>query len=339
VAALKDRLKTHFVKAEMPKVFTPEELETALRQKLTPEEPQLAVNPLRCNEAMKKWAKDLAGDSSDDMEKARRLFNGLQHKPTSELSPGLRTAERVFRDWSDPKAVFSCEEFAFLYIALAREVHLNAFYVLVTRDSNGNPVVHACAGLFVGGQALLVDPSYGWFGVPHQEYLFENDLQTLALYLGQSHDVNTVKLAIKLSPDSAIPYFNLAQNLARTNDLHGARQALDAGLKLDSKSWLALCGQGVVAAAEHNWIEARSFLNRSLSINPNFGSSRFVLAEVLLQQNAPLEAREQFRKYLQGPTTPREAIAAYEAIARIDQALPEVSSQPTGADVDVIGSK
>lgn len=38
-----------------------------------------------------------------------------------------------------------------------------------------------------GTRLLLVDPSYKWFGVPHQKFAALNDLQATADYLSQ-HD-------------------------------------------------------------------------------------------------------------------------------------------------------
>jgi hypothetical protein len=42
-------------------------------------------------------------------------------------------------------------------------------------------VYHDCAAVFANGKALLVDPAYQWFGVPHREFVLLNDVQVIAL--------------------------------------------------------------------------------------------------------------------------------------------------------------
>jgi hypothetical protein len=61
------------------------------------------------------------------------------------LSP--KTAQEVFRGWQDPEVSFLCQEYARLYVALARSVGLQAFFVLVGSDFQDVGLAHACAGV------------------------------------------------------------------------------------------------------------------------------------------------------------------------------------------------
>ena len=113
---------------------------------------------------MRAWAVQLAGDAATDEEKARRLFAGLEHHLDIGKHGGLRTALQTFADWKKPDVAFTCQEYTFLYLVLARDLGLKCWYVLVNKDYTGTVVDHACACVVIGGKALLVDPTYQWFG-------------------------------------------------------------------------------------------------------------------------------------------------------------------------------
>ena len=81
-----------------------------------------------------------------------------------------RTAQEVFVAWKDLSQLFRCQEYAKLFVALARSVDLPAFYVHVERDYCNRIVDHDCAVVYAEGKAWLVDPAYAWFGVPHLEF-------------------------------------------------------------------------------------------------------------------------------------------------------------------------
>src|SRR6185369_14273278 len=95
-------------------------------------------------------------------------------------------------------------------VALARAVDLEAFYVPVNEDCYGRTLSHACAGVWLGEKALLVDPAYSWFGVPHRKIEALNDCQTLVIALAglarrgdtsTSDDLQRAQIANKLTPN------------------------------------------------------------------------------------------------------------------------------------------
>ena len=62
--------------------------------------------------------------------------------------------------------------------SMSRHLGLRSHYVMVDRDYQNRLVYHACAGVFVDGGAILVDPAYSWFGVQHNRTYLQGDTQS-----------------------------------------------------------------------------------------------------------------------------------------------------------------
>ena len=203
---LRARLTPHEISAAPPRSYTAQTLDAALRERLTREEYKQVINPLASTPAMDRWAQELARGATNDLGKARKIFDALaRHLDTGEA--GTRTAQEVFAVWNDPAQSFCCQEYAKLYVALARAVGVKAFYVHLEKDYSGEVVYHDCAAVFAEDKALLVDPAYQWFGAPHKEYLVLDDLQAVAHHYyqpsGKANLVARCRLAAKLHPDTA----------------------------------------------------------------------------------------------------------------------------------------
>jgi tetratricopeptide (TPR) repeat protein/TolB-like protein len=318
LAFLEPRLTPHFVKAAVPQTFTSAALQGVLKLKLTPEEYELSANPLACTAKMRKWAEQSVGDTRDDMDKARRLFYGLTRHVNISDELGGRTAAEAFEDLFNPKASLRCQDYTFLYVALARSVGLKAYFVLVNQDYRGKFVLHSCAGVLMNGKALLIDPSYDWFGAPHQQYEFVDDLRATAIHMCGVLNMPTLRAGLKLVPDWALPHFHVARILANGGYQKEAREILQAGLKLDSKSWLASYVRGLLAGYENNWGEAAMHMQGCLSLNPDYSPARFLLATALAQAGKLKEAKDEYQTYLHGETDPESEAKARAAIAYID---------------------
>jgi tetratricopeptide (TPR) repeat protein len=323
----KQRLNPHFITASAPRDYSAEELDGALKARLTPAEFQSIANPLNSTLEMKQWARELTAGATGEQEKASRLFEGLTHHLDRGNPGGKRTAEQVFAIWKETNVDLTCLDYAFLYVALARDAGLSSYFTVIKRDCYGNLVMHVCACVFIDGKALLADPAYDWFGAPHQEYDLQDDFQAIGDFLCQLQDLESQRLAVKLRPDFALGHFNYAMTLAGLKQLKEARKELAAGLALDSGSPMALLAQGAVEANEQHLVAAAQHLQQCLDIEPGVDDARYALAVVLDAQGKSSEAREQFRKYLQGRTEPKKADLAIEAIARINEELADANPQ------------
>lgn len=320
VTECKAHLAPRFVSADAPHDYSPEELKTALRSKLNPDELRLVTNPIISSVEMKQWAKELTAGATNELDLTKRLFEGVTRRLSVQSDPtGDRTAAQVFKDWNQPGVRFSCQEYTFLFVALARELGLKAYYVIVDRDCYGRVVPHACAGVLVDGKALLVDATYLWLGVPHQEFHFKDDLEVMGIYLCQLQNVDMCRVTVKLMPDLAFGHFNLALELARQKKPIEALREIDAGWKLDKNNWHGYLAKAYLAATQEHWQQAIDDLNVCIALNPNLPCARFLLGEVLTLAGSNTEAREAFRAYLQGDTEPACADTAREAIAAINE--------------------
>jgi tetratricopeptide (TPR) repeat protein len=317
---LKASLSPVFVNAAEPKAYSDQSLREALQARLTAEELAQVNFPLASTPEMKVWAEQLTQGATNDFQKAHALYEALaRHLNTGP--GGCRTAQETYADWQTPQASFRCQEYARLFVALARDVGLKAFFVVVERDYEDKPVLHACAGILIGDKALLADPGYQWFGVPHKQFEFMDDYQAVVGQLNQSGDLARLRLAVKLQPDSALSQLNLALELMALDQWDEARRVLQTALKLDPESWLAHSAQGIVAGHENQPDLAVTHLRKAVELYPETPQVHFILADVLSKQGGLKEAREEFRAGLKYQPEPDQAAEARHAIARINEEI------------------
>ncbi len=137
---LKARVTPHEIPASPPTVYTRQSLEATLRKRLSPAEYKQVINPLASTPAMDRWAEELTRGATNDLDRAKRIFDALaRHLDTGES--GTRTAQEVFAAWNDRAQSFCCQEYAKLYIALARAVGIRAFYVHLEKDYWGTSFI------------------------------------------------------------------------------------------------------------------------------------------------------------------------------------------------------
>jgi tetratricopeptide (TPR) repeat protein/TolB-like protein len=318
---LKATLTPVYLTVTEPKAYDEKSLEDALRARLTKEELALVANPLASNAEMQKWARQLTEGATDDLQKGRRLFEGL----ASRLDPGpggSRTAREVFADWQKPDQSFRCQEYARLYVALARAVGLKAYFVLVGKDANGKQVLHACSAFFLGSKLLLVDPSYRWFGAPHKTFDLLDDFQGIVHHLNQlDKDLPRLRLAAKLDPNSGISLYKLAFGLLDNERLEEGRSVLNKALSLDPNGWMAGWAQGLVAYHDLEYTQAASFFRKSIEINPDRGETHAWLGKVLFETGRHREARAELRAGLRCGLERDSSDHAIRLIAEINEQI------------------
>jgi tetratricopeptide (TPR) repeat protein len=337
---LKKRLVPQLVPGHPPVLITTEAFEDALNRTLTTREHALVENPLASAPGMKKWADELVSGETDEQERARRLFEGLLARridPSGQS--GMRTARQAFEAWSDPKAIFGYQDYIFLYVALARETGLRAWYVLVEEDYRGTNDSRHCAGVAVGEQVLLIDPGYQWFGVPHKKYRFLNDLQITGSYMLQESldqqkpgkpeikDLAMALVAAKLAGDEPTVRFSVAIALATAGNLQEARDQLDQGLKVDPASWWALYSKTYVEACEQKREVTALDWARIQRLHPEYADGRFYLAGALYHERRYREARDEYQNYLEQQPSPQLGKEARKACAELDQILAHIPDE------------
>lgn len=323
---LRAKLTPTFIEASMPKIYSEQALQKELQQRLTKEQLEMVVNPVASSPEIKSWGYHLTEETESDLDKARALFDGLMKRIKPKGKGGSRTAREVFAAWADTNEPFSCQEYTKLFVVLARDVGLKAFYVHVEKDYRGKVVPHDCAAVFADGKALLVDVSYHWFGIPHEKFVILDDLQTIAHHLFQHMEppegVSRGRLATRLHPDSAWGKLRLVGGLIRANQWEQARKVLDEALKLEPERWEAYMFLGQFA--DHyskNMKTVAWYMRKALTLNPESSDVHFFLAQALDIQDELEEARDEYRACLRYDPDPDVAAEAYRAIAQINELI------------------
>jgi Flp pilus assembly protein TadD len=318
---LRRSLTPTFIEASPPPRYTEASLQAALRDKLTEAQLVDVVNPLAGTEEMARWARDLTRGASSDLEKAKALFDGLTGRIDAETDRSTRTARQVFAVWQDPNESFNCQEYTKLFIVLARAVDLQAFYVHLDRDYAGKAVNHDCAIVFAGDGALLVDPAYRWFGVPHPDPAVLDDVQAIAHQHFQSSQLASCQLAARLHPDFAWGQRRLALSLLPAGRVAEARQAMDRAVELEPDHWETCRLRGIFALHDKDKDSAEDHLRKALAGHPHDADSHFLLAAALAQQDRLVEARRHARTSLRCRPEHENAESARRLIATINEQI------------------
>ena len=312
VALIKTRWMPITVEAVKPQTYTEESLLQALRQRLAPEELSLVVNPMASNAAMDQWACELIAEVPEthtDIDLAQALFEAVMPRrgiPDRQMN---MTASEVFDAWSKPEANFDCEALSKLYVALARSVGLQAFYVQVDRDYRGRWGNHNCAIVFVEDKAILVDPMNIWFGVDHRDFIVLDDLQAMAYHLCRCGLLESMlercRIAHKLSPNDIRIYHQWAIALWNEEKIDEVLKVLDQADRIQPGQWNTLLMRAVMAGYQRQWELTRQYLTQMLAVNPDSAYGQFLMAMIYLIDCDLEQGRESFRRCVQcGPLTP-----------------------------------
>jgi ankyrin repeat protein/tetratricopeptide (TPR) repeat protein len=323
---LKARLVPIPVKAARPRLYSERDLQAALEVRLTPAEMRLVANPLASPPALQEWAHSLTRQITDDPAKAKALFDELSRRPRTVFTLGAaRTAAEVSAAWSHPEEQFSCNEFAKLYVALARAVDLDAFFVHLESDYQGRIVYHDCAIVFLDNQGFLVDPAYRWFGVPHREFVVLDDLQAVAHHLAQGsagdERLARVRAAVKVFPDLPWHQIALARVLVEAERLQESEEALTAAQQTEPDRWDWYFVKGAIAVHRDLPDKAVEYLQQALQRNPNDAPAYLWLGNVLRAQHKFREARDAYRAALNWAVEPKVEREATRLLAEVIELL------------------
>ena len=325
VQRIKAQLKPVYVEARKPAIYSEQKLQEELQQRLTPDELALAVNPLASSEEIEQWARELTADSQSDLDRAEGLYQALVQRNSPKRASEAHTAQQVYTDWNDPQVDFDCDDYAKLYVVMARAVGLDAFLVQVDKNYRGHFVNHACAIVFLEEKAVLVDLTYSWFGVDHQDYWVLDDLQAIALHLSQPiagvDRLASCRIAAKLFPEDILIQFYLANILFEGSHLDEANALLDRLTQLLPGHWRILLSQGKMAFELNQLDIALNYCHQSLEQNPRSPESYYFLGCTLVRKRQLDEAREALRECIRYDRYEQYSEWARRAIVKIDERI------------------
>jgi hypothetical protein len=277
IATMDEHLTMHYVTAERPPktIFL-----DSIQQNLTREERQLAVNPLDSNSAMGQWAKDITATGTNAEHRARLLFETIlrrQNEHALQRQPTPLTAQEVFSQWKNAPAAMQCQEVTFLFVSLARSVGLEAYATTVEENFAGGKSPHACAALFLGGRALLVDPNFGLFGAPHKRFTVLNDVRACAEYLCEFTDLKRARIAAKLAPESFFVQCRLAYALMEESLWTEAEALMPILVRLGAEG--AMTKEVLARLADHRGETSKAIqlLEEASKIDPAEGGNHLTL--------------------------------------------------------------
>jgi cytochrome c-type biogenesis protein CcmH/NrfG len=339
VDELRKRMTATPVQAVPPREYTAEELEAALAARLTPEERRFVVNPLEVTPAMRAWAEEMVRNAADDRARAQALFRAVCQRASGQQGWQGRAASDVFASTHGRPEALSCNEQGKLWTALARAVGLRAFLVHVESDPDDRVRYHDCAIVFLPGEAFLVDPAYGWFGVPHRQFVVLDDLQAIAHQLlgavntGAADECERLRAGVKLHPDLPWAQLNLARGLMLGEHYAEAEEAVRRAEHLQPGRWDIAIVRGFLEAHRERWDAADRHLREGLRRNPDDSFGQLCLGEVLFERGELAEAREAYRASLRGLLPPTAQRMARLRLAELNERMSrEITKSPQPQD-------
>jgi tetratricopeptide (TPR) repeat protein len=215
-------------------------------------DPQELTSPIELDEEMRAWLRDWVRETDTSLEQLRQVLVGFQSPRGLDLKyePGYTgTAREVFETHE-----YNCLSFSHLFVAMARELGIDAYYLNVAAVQNfrkeGDLVVvsgHVTAGYNTGPKRKILEFEVG----PEVDYRSAtpiSDQQALAMYysnrgaeLLRDGDNDAARkwlsIAVGLAPDYADAWVNLGVARRRTGDEGGAEEAYYRAIEIDPESF------------------------------------------------------------------------------------------------------
>jgi TPR repeat protein len=278
-----------------PRSFTPGELRAELDGRLTAEERQLVVNPLEITPEVTAEARRLAVGMTNGSLMAIALFAEVARRGRGSGDGGQRTASQALKDSDDPQTRLSCQEYAKLFVVLARALGLEAWLVHIERCADGSPGYHDCAALFLDGQGVLVDPTWRAFVIPHQEFTVLDDVRAIshqAMQPGPKPDPRRLRLGLKLNPDDRWTRLQYVRGMAQAGELDDAAEELRKVQYTGVGTWDVHETAARLEIARQRWKPALAALLRSLALSPSNAMVHGELTGVYRMLDEPAKSRE-----------------------------------------------
>jgi TPR repeat protein/TolB-like protein len=266
-----------------PRSLTLTELSAELEQRLTAEERSIAVNPVEITPEVRAEAGRLTTGITNEHLRALALFAGVAQRGRGLGDGGQRTASQSLAALDDPETRLSCQEHAKLFVACARALGLEAWIAHVEQCADGSPGSHDCAALFVGGSGVLVDPTWGIFGVRHQKFTVLDDLQAISHQAMQGQtkpDTRRLRMGLKLNPEDRWTRLQFVRGMAAAGEYDAANEELRKVKSTGVETWDVHEAAGELEIARWHWKPALDALQRSLILSPSNAAVHFKMSAV-----------------------------------------------------------
>lgn len=206
------------------------------------------LQPLYLRPEIKDWAFQRVPRGGEPTTRLKNLFEMLQHEGFEYEAGYTGTVEEVFATRK-----FNCLSFSMLFVALAREMALPAYFLNVRQiqsfERDGDLVV--VSGHITAGYGFVDDRTVLEFSVgPEINYKLGepiSDLEALALYYSNrgaemmregasAEAIEQLETAVVLGPKLAQTWVNLGVARRRAGDLAAAERAYKKAIELDARN-------------------------------------------------------------------------------------------------------
>lgn len=282
-----------------PREWTSEELRAELDLVLTPEERELAVNPLEIKPELVAEATRLTAGLTNDALRSLAIFADVTRRRPEPGDGERRGAGPALRDLRHNR--LNCHERAKLFVILTRAVGLKSWLVHVDLCADGLPGYHDCAALLLDGHGLLVDPASGAFGIGHRQLTVLDDLQAIshqAMQPSPEHELQLLRLGLKLNPEDRWTRLQFVRGMARAGELELADEVLRQVRAGGPEHWETHEAAAEVAAARKQWIPALTELGRALELSPSNAMVHLKVSAVHGELNDPTKALQHLERAL-----------------------------------------
>ncbi len=213
--------------------------------------PEEIVRPDRIDDEMRSWLQEILGERRAPSDRLERILDAMQSDWGLALTYDVGatgTAMEVFRS-----RIYNCLSFSHLFIALAREIGLEAYYMTVDEiqryEREGDLVVvssHVTSGFGSGPDRQVLEFAVG----PAADYDSAqriSDLMALALHYtnrgaeslrdGDVEDaIGWLETAVRIEPGLAHAWTNLGVARRRSGDLEGAETAYRRAIFIEPRT-------------------------------------------------------------------------------------------------------
>jgi len=285
-----------------PQIFTASALNAELQRRLLPEERKLVINPVEVTSSIAAEARRLTIGLTNQGLQAIALFSEVARRGRGPGEGSQRTASQALKVSEDPETRFSCQEYAKLFVALARALGLEAWLTHIDRDVNGFPGYHDCAAFFVGDLGLLVDPTWRVFGIQHQTFSVLDDLQAIshqAMQPTRPLDAHRPRMGLKLNPEDRWTRVQFVGRLADIGEYDEAEKELQKLTAANSEQWDVEAAAAHLESAREHWKPALAAALRALALSPSNAVVHADLAHLYAKLEEPAKAREHLEAALQ----------------------------------------
>lgn len=217
-------------------------------------DPESLVRPYELNEEMRQWVREVVPPTGEPKDRLKILLNALLDPGALEVqyrSGYTGTAEEAFQE-----RAANCLAFTHLFVGLAREVGLDAYFLDVlnaeTFDRTKDLTVRS--DHVTAGHGLVTDPLILKYNVgPEASYgrlQKIEDLQAVAMFYsnrgaevlqthGPEEALEWLRTALTLDPGLAPAWVNYGVVLRRLGEAQAAEEAYRKALELDPRELTA----------------------------------------------------------------------------------------------------